>query len=210
MFDEDGNRTDDKICSFVGVAPINDPKYAVLVVLDSPDDSTGLMIGGGAMAAPTVSGILADVLPYLGMDPDVSDEDLNLITLSVPDVSGMTEAEAAAALSEKSFTYRKVGEGAVVMDQIPAAHAMIPGKSEVILYFSQEAPEENVTVPDFMGMTLISANNKATSNGLYMLVTGVNQDAYNVTATYQNPAPGTVVAQGTTITVEFTDYTAQD
>ena len=210
VFDEDGNRTDDKICSFVGVAPINDPKYAVLVALDSPDDSTGLMIGGGAMAAPTVSGILADVLPYLGMDPDVSDEDLNLITLSVPDVAGMTEAEAAVALSEKSFTYRKVGEGAVVMDQIPAANAMIPGKSEVILYFSQEAPEKTVTVPDFVGMTLVSANNKAVGNGLYMLVTGVNQDAYNVTATYQSPAAGTEVALGTTITVEFTDYTAQD
>ena len=210
VFDEDGNRTDDKICSFVGVAPINDPKYAVLVALDSPDDTIGQMIGGGAMAAPTVSSILADVLPYLGIDPDVSDGDLNLITLSVPDVRNMTEAEAAAKLADKSFTYRKVGEGAVVMDQIPAPNAMIPGKSEVILYFSQEAPEKTVTVPDFMGMTLVAANNKAVNNGLYMLVTGVNQDAYNVTATYQNPAPGTEVELGTTITVEFTDYTAQD
>ena len=194
----------------MGVAPINDPKYAVLVALDSPDDSTGLMIGGGAMAAPTVSGILADVLPYLGLDPDVSDEDLNLITLAVPDLTGMTEAEAAAALQEKGFTYRKVGEGAMVMGQIPAAHAMIPGKSEVILYFSQKAPTETVTVPDFMGMTLVSANQKAANNGLYMLVTGVNQDAYHVTATYQSPAAGAEVPLGTTITVEFTDYTAQD
>ena len=168
------------------------------------------MIGGGAMAAPTVSAILADVLPYLGLDPDVSDEDLNLITLSVPDVRSMTEAEAASLLAEKSFTYRKVGEGAVVMDQIPAPNAMIPGKSEVILYFSQEAPDKTVTVPDFLGMTLISANQKAINNGLYMLVTGVNQDAYNVTATYQSPAPGTEVELGTTVTVEFTDYTAQD
>ena len=210
VFDENGNRTKDKICSFVGVAPINDPKYAVLVALDSPDDSTGLMIGGGAMAAPTVSAILADVLPYLGIDPDVSDEDLNLITLSVPDLTGLTEAEAAAALGEKSFTYRKVGEGAIVMGQIPAANSMIPGKSEVILYFSQEAPKDTVTVPDFMGMTLVSANYRAAENGLYMLVSGVNQDAYNVTATYQSPAAGTEVALGTTITVEFTDYTAQD
>ncbi len=210
VYDEDGKPTDDKICSFVGVAPIDDPKYAVLVALDSPSEDTGLMIGGGAMAAPTVSGILSDVLPYLGMDPDVSDEDLNLITLAVPDLTGMTEAEAAAALSEKSFTYRKVGEGAKVMGQIPAAHSSIPGKSEVILYFSQEAPDKTVEVPDFLGMTLVSANYQALDHGLYMLVTGVNQDAYNVTATYQNPAPGTQVPLGTTITVEFTDYTAAD
>ncbi len=209
-FDEEGNRTEDKICSYVGVAPINDPKYAVLVALDSPSEETGLMIGGGAMAAPTVSAILSDVLPYLGMDPDVSDEDLNLITLPVPDVTGMTEAEAAAALSEKSFTYRKVGEGAKVMGQIPSANAMIPGKSEVVLYFSQEAPDEMVEVPDFIGMTLVAANQKANYNDLYMLITGVNRDAYHVTATYQSPAAGTMVPMGTTVTVEFTDYTATE
>jgi len=210
VFDEDGKPTDDKICSFLGVAPINDPKYAVLVALDSPSEETGLMIGGGAMAAPTVSSILSDVLPYLGIDPDVSDEDLNLITLSVPDVAGMTEAEAATELAESSFTYRKVGEGALVMGQIPEAGSLIPGKSQVILYFSQEAPEDLVEVPDFSDMTLVAANNLATSEGLYMLIKGVNQDAYNVTATYQNPAAGTEVPRGTTVTVEFTDYTVQD
>ena len=210
VYDENGKQTEDKICSFLGVAPINDPKYAVLVALDSPSEETGLMIGGGAMAAPTVSSILSDVLPYLGIDPDVNDEDLNLIALSVPDVIGMTEGEAAAALSEKSFTYRKVGEGAMVMGQIPASGAMIPGKSEVILYFSQEAPEQTVEVPDFSDMTLVAANNLAASNGLYMLITGVNQDAYHVTATYQDPAAGTEVPLGTTVTVEFTDFAAQD
>ena len=210
VFDENGKRTEDKICSFIGVAPIDDPQYVVLVALDSPSRDTGLLIGGGAMAAPTVSSVLTDVLPYLGINPDVDDEDLNLITLSVPDVTGMTEAEAAAVLSEKSFTYRKVGEGAMVMGQIPAAGTNIPGKSEVILYFSQEAPDTTVEVPDFTGMTLVVANNQATSSGLYMLVTGVNQDAYNVTATYQDPPAGTEVPAGTTVTVEFTDYTAQD
>ena len=210
VFDENGERTEDKICSFVGVAPIDDPRYVVLVALDSPSRETGLMIGGGAMAAPTASAVMSDILPYLGLDPDVSDEDLNLITLAVPDVAGMTEAEAAAALQSKSFTYRKVGTGAVVMDQIPVPHSMIPGKSEVILYFSQEAPDKKVEVPDFTGWTLVSANQLAAREGLYMLVTGVNQDAYNVTATYQNPEPGTMVELGTTITVEFTDFAAQD
>ena len=168
------------------------------------------MIGGGSMAAPTVSAILSDVLPYLGLDPDVSDEDLNLITLPVPDVIGMTEGEAASLLADKSFTYRKVGEGAKVMGQIPAANALIPGKSEVVLYFSQEAPDEMVEVPDFIDMTLVAANQKANYNDLYMLITGVNRDAYHVTATYQSPAAGTMVPMGTTVTVEFTDYTAAE
>lgn len=210
VFEEDGRRTEDKICSFVGVAPIDDPQYAVLVALDSPGRDTGVLVGGGAMAAPTVSHILADVLPYMGIEPDISDEDLNLITLVVPDVTGMTLAEATSLLGEKSFSCRTVGEGALVMDQIPAPNALIPGKSEVILYFSQQAPRETVVVPDFSDLTLVTANDLAAKNNLYMLITGVNQDAYNVRVTYQSPEPGVEVKLGTTITVEFTDLTAQD
>ncbi len=211
VYDEFGKLVDDKICSFVGVAPINDPKYVVLVVLDTPNKQTNTgLIGGGAMAAPTVGTIMADILPYLGIEPDYSDADLNLITLSMPDLAGMTEAEAAEILSEKSFTYRKVGEGAVVMDQIPAAGAMIPGKSQVVLYFNQDAPDDLVEVPDFMGMTMFNANYLATNGGVYMLVTGANKDDMYTTVTYQNPAAGTMVPRGTTVTVEFTDHSAGD
>ena len=54
VFDENGNRVLDKIVSFVGVAPMDDPQYIVLVALDTPSRSTGLYISGGVMAAPTV------------------------------------------------------------------------------------------------------------------------------------------------------------
>lgn len=207
-YDEFGNLVEDLICSFIGVAPINDPKYAVLVILDTPNPESNVMVGGGANAAPVVSGIMSDILPYFGIEPDYSDEDLNMITLAVPDMAGMTEAEAAAALTEMSFTYRKVGEGAVVTDQLPAANALIPGKSEVILYFNQEAPEETVTVPDFSGMTLFNAQYMANISDVYMLVTGANKDDAYVTVTYQSPAAGTEVPRGTTVTVEFTDHSA--
>ena len=210
VFDEYGKLVDDKICSFVGVAPINDPQYVVLVALDTPNKQTNAMVGGGAMAAPTVSAIMSDILPYLGIEPDYGDDELNLITISMPDVTGMTEAEAAAALEEKSFTYRKVGEGATVMDQLPAANAMIPGKSEVVLYFNQEAPDDMVEVPDFSGMTLANAQYLANNGGVYMLVTGANKDDMYTTVTYQDPVAGTEVPRGTTVTVEFTDHAAGD
>ena len=67
VFDENGQRVQDKIVSFVGVAPMDDPQYIVLVALDTPSRTTGIYISGGVMAAPTVGAVMADILPYLGV-----------------------------------------------------------------------------------------------------------------------------------------------
>ena len=67
VFDENGQRVLDKIVSFVGIAPMNDPEYIVLVALDTPSRTTGIYISGGVMAAPTVGAVMADILPYLGV-----------------------------------------------------------------------------------------------------------------------------------------------
>jgi len=57
------------IVSFIGVAPMDDPQIAVLILLDTPSHETGIYISGGQMAAPTVGKILADALPYMGVEP---------------------------------------------------------------------------------------------------------------------------------------------
>ena len=69
VLDENGQPTLDKIVSFVGIAPMNDPEYIVLVALDTPSRETGIYISGGVMAAPTVGAVLSDILPYLGVAP---------------------------------------------------------------------------------------------------------------------------------------------
>ena len=67
VFDENGQRVQDKIVSFVGIAPMEDPEYIVLAALDTPSRETGIYISGGVMAAPTVGAVMADILPYLGL-----------------------------------------------------------------------------------------------------------------------------------------------
>ena len=74
VFDENGQRVLDKIVSFVGVAPMDDPQYIVLVALDTPSRSTGIYISGGVMAAPTVGAVMADILPYLGVEKNETGE----------------------------------------------------------------------------------------------------------------------------------------
>jgi stage V sporulation protein D (sporulation-specific penicillin-binding protein) len=74
VLDENGRPTLDKIVSFVGVAPMDNPQYIVLVALDTPSRSTGIYISGGVMAAPTVGAVLSDILPYLGVQPSNANE----------------------------------------------------------------------------------------------------------------------------------------
>lgn len=68
VLDENGQPTLDKIVSFVGIAPMDDPEYIVLVALDTPSRTTGIYISGGVMAAPTVGAVMSDILPYLGVE----------------------------------------------------------------------------------------------------------------------------------------------
>ena len=74
VLDENGQPTLDKIVSFVGIAPMDDPQYIVLVALDTPSRSTGMYISGGVMAAPTVGAVMADILPYLGVQQVLPDD----------------------------------------------------------------------------------------------------------------------------------------
>lgn len=208
--DENGKATEDKIVSFIGVAPINNPQYAVLVALDTPSRETGIYISGGVMAAPTVGYILSDILPYLGVEPDYADADIDRINVTVPNVITLTESEAAQALKEKSLTYRVVGSGATVTDMIPTPNSEVPGTSEIVLYMGETKPDGHVTVPDFNGMNKAQANEAAVNNGIYILARGSDYDGATVNITWQNIEPGTQVVRGTTVTVEFTDHSAQD
>ena len=214
-FDENGKMVEDKIVSFVGVAPINDPQYVVLVALDTPkyqEDNTkytpnGYYISGGLMAAPTVRDIFLDILPYLGVEPDYASGEIRGVNVKMPELTGMTQEEAAAALKNKSLTYRTLGTGAIVTDQIPAAGAELPGDSEVILYFDYEKSTEQVEAPDLVGYAVADVNWLANNAGVYVQAKGTDRTSY-ATVTYQSVEPGTKVDRGTTITVEFTDHSS--
>ena len=217
-YDENGKPVEDKIVSFIGVAPIDDPKYVVLVALDTPNYVAGTSytphnqyISGGLMAAPTVRDVFLDILPYLGVEPDYSSDDIRGVNITLPDVIGMTEDEAAALLSGKSITYRTVGQGSSVTDQLPSPGAEVPGNSEIILYFGNAVKTtEQVEVPDFVGYGIADVDYLATNAGLYIQAKGTDHRDEYVTVAYQDIEPGTMVDRGTTITVEFTTGGASD
>ncbi len=210
VFDENGQRVQDKIVSFVGIAPMEDPEYIVLVALDTPSRQTGIYISGGVMAAPTVGAVMADILPYLGVERSFAQEELAGQEIVVEELAGLTGADAQKLLKKAGLTARLIGSGETVTGQIPAAGQTVPGGSQVLLYLGERPPELTVEVPDFSGMNRQQAGDAAGALGLYILVTGNDDVDTNVVVTAQNTAPGTTVSVGTTITLEFTDTTARD
>ncbi len=210
VFDENGQRVLDKIVSFVGVAPMEDPQYIVLVALDTPSRTTGIYISGGVMAAPTVGNVMADILPYLGVKQVFSQEDAAGQALVMPDLSGMTQKEAQNTLKSLGLTMKHIGEAEAVTDQIPAAGQTVPGGSEIIAYFGQAPENQMVKVPDFTGMSRQAASDAAGALGLYILISGNQSVEPKVIATGQSVAAGTEVPRGTTIRLEFADTDIRD
>ena len=210
VFDETGKRVQDKIVSFVGIAPMEDPEYIVLVALDTPSRSTGIYISGGVMAAPTVGAVLADILPYLGVECKFSEETAAGQTLILEDLTGLTREEANSVLRKAGLTAVCSGTEETVTAQIPAPGQRIPGGSQVLLYLGEQPEEESVPVPDFLGMNRQQASDAAGTLGLYILAAGNTEVSPAVTVTAQSEAKDTFVPRGTTITLTFTDTAARD
>ena len=204
IFDENGQRVRDKIVSFVGLAPMDDPRYIILVALDSPSTSTGIYISGGVMAAPTVGAVLADILPYLevrrAQEP---------VIVTVPDVSGLDLKTAEKALQDAGLSAVPQGDGDAVTAQLPSADTPLEQGSQVLLYLGEAVPD-TVTVPDFTGMTAQQAQNAAAEAGLTLKSAGNPSEEPSLRVQFQDIPAGTEVEPGTAITITFTDPTAQD
>ncbi len=208
VLDEDGKPTLDKIVSFVGIAPMEDPEYIVLAALDTPSRTTGLYISGGQMAAPTVGLILSDILPYLGVEQNFSGEDAAGRLFVMEDLAGLTAKEAEKLLKDQFLTARIIGDGEKVTGQIPAAGTEVAGNSQVLLYMGEPVPRDRITVPDFAGMNRQQAADAAAELGLYIQILGNSGLSPSVKVTGQTIAPGTEVDRGTTVGLQYTDVNA--
>ena len=210
VLDENGQPVLDKIVSFVGVAPMDDPQYIVLVALDTPSRQTGIYISGGVMAAPTVGAVMADILPYLGVKNSYDKDDVAGQLFVVEDMTGMTAAEAGKKLKSQNLTAKILGTEETVTSQIPAAGTAVPGGSQVLLYMGDRPTQTVTTVPDFAGMNRQQANDAAGAAGLYIRIKGNRSLDPNVVVTVQSEMKGTQVPTGTTVELEFTDIQATD
>lgn len=188
------------IVSFIGFAPADDPQIALLVLLDNPSNESGIYVSGGQMAAPVVGKMMADILPYLGLEPEYSDSELQTMDRAVPDVMGLSIAEAQSKLAESGLSCRVIGSGGAVTSQLPAANSVIASGSEVLLY-ADAAPAGGGSVPNLNGMTYSQAREALAAMGLFIGSDSSVTDADNQLVSGQDIRAGTSAKAGTVITV---------
>ncbi len=191
-----------RIASFIGVAPMDDPQYAIIVVIDEPQ---GSLKGGGAIAAPVVGRIFEDILPYLGVEAVYSEEESDREEITVPTLTGKTLEEAEAALEELGLSYTVEGDGDTVTDQLPVAGIALQNSNQVILYCDTEKPTDEVEVPDVSGMNVDQARAALEACGLYMKQNGIAtwRTSSSSVAMSQSPEAGSSISVGSVVTVAF-------
>ncbi|MBP8641120.1 MAG: PASTA domain-containing protein [Oscillospiraceae bacterium] len=191
--------------SFIGIAPIDNPKIAILVILDTPSTSTGIYISGGQMGAPTVGKMFTDILPYMGYQPQYSEDELTKVDKTVPDIEGMSSAEALSKAESSGLTARIIGTGATVTAQIPAANSVVAAGSQMIIYCDATPSAEMEVMPDLTGMTYSVAKQNLGGLALYVKASGPITDSTAVVVTNQSITAGTSVAHGTIVEVTVAD-----
>jgi len=207
----DKGQTGDVVVSFLCFAPADDPQVIMLITMDTPSRATGTYVSGGNMVAPTASTIMAEILPYLGIEPSYSAEELLGMDTTVPNVIGSTVEQAKEKLKERALSYKIVGDGDTITDQTPAGGAIIPGKSTVLLYASAAKPTDKCVVPHLLGKTPSEANTAATAAGLLIRFSGTTgSESSAIRVLSQSIDEGTEVDAGTVITVQLGDTSVTD
>ena len=199
------------IVSFLCFAPADDPQVIMLITLDTPSRTTGTYPSGGNMVAPMAGQIMSEILPYLGIEPSYSAEELLGADATVPNVVDMSVSQAQQRLKDRGFASRVIGNGDTVTDQTPVGGAIIPGRSTVILYAGAEKSDALCIVPQLVGRTAVDANTVATNAGLLIRFTGATDNGSgSIRVVTQSEASGTQLPAGTVITVQLGDSSVQD
>ncbi len=185
------------VASFIGFAPADDPEVIVLFIVDEPTGVSSTF--GSVVAAPYAKAVLEDTLQYMGIEPDYGDSTPE--TKEVPDVRGMTVAEAKNKLLLAGLSGYSPSASGTVRSQMPQAGAKITAGSEVLLYTNapgdtgDTSTAASVTVPYVIGLTSANATDVLEDAGLTVKLNGTG------TVTAQSIAAGTRVPEGTQVRV---------
>ncbi|HMA59352.1 MAG TPA: penicillin-binding transpeptidase domain-containing protein [Halanaerobiales bacterium] len=159
--------------SFIGIFPVNDPQFVVLVVLYGIEGNTYY---ASQTAAPLFKKIANDLIRYYKLpsqekqkEPPVNE------TLKLADYSRQNLYNVKNTLKELGLEYKIVGNGNEIIDQIPKAGSEVYKNSTVFLFTEKSdsiAASYRIMTPDFRGMEKKEALNLAEKMGIKLKFQG--------------------------------------
>lgn len=196
-----GDNANARIGSCVGFAPADDPEVAVIIVVDEPTDGSRY---GSVVAAPYVANAFRAVLPYLGVEPVYTEEELKNLEKKVPNCIGWSRERAEQFLLAAGFEVAFSGEGTIVTAQTPESGSLLtPAHAKVVLTLGI-AEQTMVTVPELAGKSAKEAAEILRSKGFNIEIVGVRSigDA-KATVRSQFPVAGSSVPYGSAVRLYF-------
>jgi len=158
------------VVSFIGYAPVDNPKIVVYVVVDEPN--TTFAASGGKIAAPAFKQIVLKSLRKMGVAPNYPAGSANLkkeATITVPDLTEFKVQQAKAELKAKAMTFELIGNGKTVLQQIPAAGSAVHPTQRIYLITEQR---EKLSIPDLTGVSLRDALELTSLIGIRLIPEG--------------------------------------
>ncbi len=189
------------VASFIAIAPAENTKLVTLVTLYGPN---GKSYYGGTIAAPVVSQMLSEILPYLDIPSNGENEGQSDKLITVPDLTNKTLSEAQRILSELKLEYSYIGNGdEIVAEQVPKTGTQLMTGGVVKLYTQGKDERVSQTVPDLKGVSLAQAKIMLRAKNL-----NISSKGSGIVVS-QDPSYGTSVDEGTVINVTLQDEITQ-
>ncbi|WP_138493223.1 penicillin-binding transpeptidase domain-containing protein [Paenibacillus pinistramenti] len=143
------------VVSFIGYAPVNDPKILVLVVIDQPQNSE---LGGSTAAAPVFKEIVSKALPYMGVPKTTvtkeSADSKASAGVKAPSFTGKALKDATGELIKDGIAYEILGKGSKVVSQFPKEGTQMESGQRIYLLTEDS---KTMAVPDLTGESLRDA-----------------------------------------------------
>ncbi len=190
----DYNKNEGYTASFVAISPTENPELVLLVTLYDPQGPKGY--SGNTVAAPVAAQMLKEILPYMQISTDNSESTSTTKTITLPNVTNKTVAEAEKLLKNAGFTVSTSASSTdIVTEQYPTKGYELVNGSIVKLYTETENTRVSKQVPDLTGKSLYQVKTLLKELNLNYSVTGSG------TVVSQEPIANTSVEEGTIIKV---------
>jgi cell division protein FtsI (penicillin-binding protein 3) len=166
--------------SFVGFAPVSNPQVVIIVVIDEPAGA----YHGGDVAAPVFREVAEQILPGLGVMPDIE-------TKSAPQLVAGVDEDPEQAAKRREEQARSEQERKATLPTVDSNG----GRSGEVVYAA--ATKKAMLMPDLRGRSVRDVARTCAQLGLQVEARGEGR------VFKQSPSVGTEVNTGQTIYVDF-------